>query len=265
MAAVRDLSGNTNYLDPHIATPGGSGGGGSLSAQANAVAPAASEGASIPLSLDLARNLRTILANGTGFQKYYVNTAGSGYSIGDIVVHILDVDFDTEALRNAYINVNTMSAITPNLDHLTDIDLNLLYGQGFPGDTAWNGTDPDASLIAIMKGFVEDYLLNNDPVLVELGQDEYEVVAASATNSNLGATGAVGDYLASITIQPSTTVPGSVVVKDGSTTIMTWPGSAAYPAHLAPIEIAIGAKSVNGAWNITTGSNVSVMAVGKFT
>ncbi len=32
-----------------------------------------------------------------------------------------------------------------------------------------------------------------------------------------------------------------------------------------PFTVEIGTKSVNGAWKITTGANVSVMAMGDFT
>lgn len=93
----------------------------------------------------------------------------------------------------------------------------------------------------------------------------YEAVGASATNQSLGATGAAGDYLAAVLIQPGTTSPGNVIVKDGSTTIYTFPGGASSVATLHPFVATFGAKSVSGAWNITTGTNVTAVAVGVFT
>lgn len=102
------------------------------------------------------------------------------------------------------------------------------------------------------------------PGFVASGTD-YETVAASQTNQILGATGAVGDYLGGITIQPGTTTPGAVVVKDGSTTVYTFPGGASSVNGLYPFFVAISGKSVSGAWNVTTGANVTVFAGGSFT
>ena len=36
-------------------------------------------------------------------------------------------------------------------------------------------------------------------------------------------------------------------------------------SSLAPFTVTIGAKSAGGAWKVTTGSTVSVMAMGQFT
>lgn len=106
---------------------------------------------------------------------------------------------------------------------------------------------------------------DNTPFGIKLAQDEYEAVAASATNQNLGATGASGDYLSHVTVYPATTTPGSVVIKDGGTTIATFPGGSGSVSNLVPFTMVVGAKSVSGAWNITTTTNVSCVAVGDFT
>lgn len=106
---------------------------------------------------------------------------------------------------------------------------------------------------------------DNTPFGVKLAQDEYEVVGASATNQALGATGAIGDYLSHVTVYPATTTPGSVVIKDGTTTIGTFPGGSGSVSNLIPFVIPIGAKSVSGAWNITTTTNVACVPVGDFT
>lgn len=95
---------------------------------------------------------------------------------------------------------------------------------------------------------------------------EYETVAASQTDTILGATGAVGDYLATVWIHPATAGCGSVVVKDGTTTIYTFPGggTTALPT-LAPIAWSPGIYAVSAGFKITTGANVAVLAVGDFT
>ena len=88
----------------------------------------------------------------------------------------------------------------------------------------------------------------------------YEAVAASQTDQALGTTGATGDYLHRLLISVTTASTASVTLKDGSTTIFTTP--AATPIGVYSIEV--NAVSRNGAWNLTTGSNVTAVAVGVF-
>lgn len=88
----------------------------------------------------------------------------------------------------------------------------------------------------------------------------YETVAASQTDQALGATGATGDYLHRLLISVTTASTASVTLKDGSTTIFTTP--AATPIGVYSIEV--NAVSRNGAWNVTTGSNVTAVGVGVF-
>lgn len=96
---------------------------------------------------------------------------------------------------------------------------------------------------------------------------QYEFVAASQTTQALGATGAVGDYLAGVEIFPATAAAGAVSIKDGSNTAITifaGGGTTALPT-LAPIPVPLGIYSTSGAWQITTGADVSAMGIGKFT
>ena len=93
----------------------------------------------------------------------------------------------------------------------------------------------------------------------------YVTVAAGQTAQVLGATGSEGDYLAHVLIIPATTSPGNVIVKDGSTSITLFAGGASSVADLAPFDVPLGVFSETGAWAITTGANVSVIAVGRFT
>jgi len=88
--------------------------------------------------------------------------------------------------------------------------------------------------------------------------------AASQTAQVLGVTGAVGDALTRLVIIPATTAPGIVTVLDGATSIPIWVGGTV-GADLKPFTIEIGLLSVNGPWKVTTGANVSVIGIGKFT
>lgn len=96
---------------------------------------------------------------------------------------------------------------------------------------------------------------------------QYEYVAASQTTQAMGATGASGDYLAGVVIFPATAAAGAVSIKDGSNTAITvfaGGGTTALPT-LAPIPVPLGIYSTSGAWQITTGTNVSALGIGKFT
>lgn len=93
----------------------------------------------------------------------------------------------------------------------------------------------------------------------------YATVAASQTAQILGTTGAAGDMLDAIWIIPGTTSPGAVNILDSSTSISVFAGGASSVGSLVPFPIYLGAISANGAWKVTTGANVTVIAVGNFT
>ncbi len=111
--------------------------------------------------------------------------------------------------------------------------------------------------------------LVRNTVLTNFGAGEYETVAASATAQALGATGAAGDYLSGVLVVPATTSPGSVTLYDGSSSpdvgITLFVGGATSVSNLVPFFIPLGMISLNGAWKITTGSNVSCIGTGNFT
>ena len=95
---------------------------------------------------------------------------------------------------------------------------------------------------------------------------QYEHVAASQSAQVLGATGAKGDYLHRIVCTVSTSASGNVVIVDGSGTgILTHtvlPALAGTGVNVYNIEL--NAVSQDGAWKITTGAGVEVMAIGIF-
>jgi hypothetical protein len=105
-------------------------------------------------------------------------------------------------------------------------------------------------------------LCNED--LAALQPSKYETIAASQTDQVLGSTGATGDFLSGLLIIPTTTSPGAVSIKDGTGSSMTVFVGGSTPS-IIPFFIPIVAKSVLGAWKVTTGSNVSVFATGNFT
>lgn len=93
----------------------------------------------------------------------------------------------------------------------------------------------------------------------------YETVAASQSDQVLGTTGYAGDVLAGLLIVPGTTSPGAVSIKDGGGSgITVFTGGASSVSDLTPFYLPINAKSSGGAWKVTTGANVSVVAVGQF-
>lgn len=92
----------------------------------------------------------------------------------------------------------------------------------------------------------------------------YETVAASQSDQALGITGASGDYIYRLILQATVTNPGNVILKDNTTAIYTFPGGAGSGNSMKPIVLEVGAFSRNGAWKVTTGANIAVLAVGRF-
>lgn len=108
--------------------------------------------------------------------------------------------------------------------------------------------------------------------LIAMGQSfgdykmDYELVAASQSTQVLGpgtATTKVGDILEKLIIVPETTGAGTVAIKDGSDTAINVFVSGTL-SDLHTIIIPVGARSRTGSWQVTTGANVHVIAVGRF-
>ena len=94
---------------------------------------------------------------------------------------------------------------------------------------------------------------------------DYETVAASQTGQVFGGAGAQGDYLSHLLVIPETTSPGAVTIIDNATSIIVFVGGASSVSNLVPFVIPVEARSASGAWSITTGANVHLMAFGKAT
>lgn len=102
--------------------------------------------------------------------------------------------------------------------------------------------------------------IDSSPVV--LASQTYDTVIASQTGIILGTTGATGDWLDGILVNPATTTPGNLTVLDGSSTVATFAFGTI--ADTRPFFIAFGAIAVT-AWKVTTGANVSIVAYGNFT
>lgn len=101
--------------------------------------------------------------------------------------------------------------------------------------------------------------------MADIQLQKYETVAASQTAQVLGLNGAKGDYIKRLIIVPATVAAGLVTLIDGSTSITVYVGGATTAlTTVAPIVVDIDACSQTGAWKVTTGANVSVIAVGDF-
>ncbi|MDD2706349.1 MAG: hypothetical protein PHU07_13610 [Acidocella sp.] len=109
-------------------------------------------------------------------------------------------------------------------------------------------------------------MATDQPPLGVKAPGDYETVAASQADQVLGATGAAGDYLDQLLLIPANANPGAVSIKDGAGAAITvFAGGAASVAVLDAIPVPIHATSAAGAWKVTTGADVSVIATGKFT
>jgi hypothetical protein len=94
----------------------------------------------------------------------------------------------------------------------------------------------------------------------------YQEVPASSSATVLGVAGAKGDIIKRLIIVPATTSPGHVEIQDGTNTaIVLFAGGATSVADLGPIVVDLDIASLEDGWFLTTGANVSVVAVGSFT
>lgn len=122
-----------------------------------------------------------------------------------------------------------------------------------------------ANLSATDNAVLDNIDTNTSNITDELA-GEYETVAASQTTQTLGATGGTGDYLKGVLVIPATTSPGNVLIKDGAGSAITvFTGGASSVSNLVPFMIPLGIYSGAGAWQVTTGANVSAIGIGNFT
>lgn len=148
------------------------------------------------------------------------------------------------------------------------------YG-GVHNQVAVPGFDTGAAVVlaasgagAVTTGTQRVTLASDDPLVQAMGgaETDYETIAASQTDQVLGASGATGDILTALSFFPATTSPGAVSIKDGAGSAITvFTGGTDSVSNLVPFAVVLRAKSTAGAWSVTTGANVSVIATGSFT
>lgn len=91
----------------------------------------------------------------------------------------------------------------------------------------------------------------------------YETVAVSQTDQVLGNAGAAGDFLDTLVCVVATAATSTVSIKDGSGgAISVLPANVG--GGVGTYTIPIKAKSQRGAWSVTTGAGVTVVATGNF-
>jgi hypothetical protein len=88
----------------------------------------------------------------------------------------------------------------------------------------------------------------------------YEYIPASTTAQVLGNNGAIGDTIMRVVATVTGLTTNSLTLLDGATSYVLVPTGTAIGVY----SIDIIADSINGAWKITTGSNVTAIAVGDF-
>jgi hypothetical protein len=94
--------------------------------------------------------------------------------------------------------------------------------------------------------------------------NDYETVAASQTDQVMGGSGAKGDLLTLLICVVSTAATAQVQIQDGNgTEITVLPNSPG--AGVGTYVIPLNLVSRTGAWSITTGAGVAVIATGEFT
>jgi hypothetical protein len=96
------------------------------------------------------------------------------------------------------------------------------------------------------------------------GGSQYKAVAASTSGSQLGSTGAIGDYLEGIVCVVATPATSQVQVQDGAgALIIVLPN--AVGAGVGTYYVPLGLKATGAGWKVTTAAGVSIVATGKFT
>src|SRR6188768_2213925 len=101
-----------------------------------------------------------------------------------------------------------------------------------------------------------------------LDSSQYKSIAAGVTTGQLSPAGNAnerGDYLEALSVIWASTLGGTVTLLDGTTAIMVIPAQVTGLTDITPryVQLGITAQTTKG-FNITTGSSVSCIAIGRF-
>lgn len=165
--------------------------------------------------------------------------------------------------------VASMTKLLVTPDANSSVNLSQVNGVTTLTGTGASGTGAQRITVSTDQATNAGAALVKGGVGVVNGGSFYQAVAASQTGTTLqSSTGAAGDYLSHCVIYPATTSPGAVTVFDSTNvaanSVVLFAGGASSVSNLAPISIPIGALSINGAWKVTTLTNVSTVCYGKF-
>lgn len=127
------------------------------------------------------------------------------------------------------------------------------------GDSAMDETNNALKVVLATLLAGEDQ--TNNVLRVEQQMD-YETIAASQTAQVLGATGAAGDLLSHLILVVTTAATAATSILDGATSIAIFPNSPG--GGVGTYHVPLNLVSVSGAWSVTTGAGVAVVAVGRF-
>ncbi len=166
--------------------------------------------------------------------------------------------------------LTTVSTVT-SLSQLAGVAIDLNAGAGGAGTQRVTIDSNQVAALgqAVMASSMPVVVASNQTNLPVInGANKYVAFAAgtSITAISGGGGGATGDYLSHVIVVPATVGCGVVTITDNATAIVSFPGGGTSAlSNLVPFTIPVGAVSSSGAWKMTTGANVSVVAVGKFT
>lgn len=147
----------------------------------------------------------------------------------------------------------------------TENNVKLVAGTAIAGKFGIDQTTPgttNAVAVAQLPASLGAKAASASTSVVQAGL-EYETVAAGQTAQVLGATGATGDYLSHVILQPAAAAAGTTTILDNATVIFTY--TAGTLSDLRPIIVPLNLFSVSGAWKITTGANMAAIGIGDFT
>lgn len=103
--------------------------------------------------------------------------------------------------------------------------------------------------------------------MADLPHTDYVLIPASQNLKVLGPVGGQGDVIDHLVIIPETTGAGTVSIRDGSGAAAPYNSNVFVSGTLSdlkPVTITVGMRSMSGDWQVTTGANVHVIAVGRF-
>lgn len=190
----------------------------------------------------------TVLLSRSSFQA---TAAATGYGTGDYLDHFVTTDPASGAvLGNFWLNLTTGAKLVSAP----------ASGNISPVAPLPTGAATAAGVAAVVAALGVPLSIAN------VSSVTYNTVAASVAAQVLGNTGAAGDYLGELLVVPASTSPGPISIQDGSgTTITVFAGGSNSISNLVPFGIPLGVKSKSGAWKVTTGAGLSVVATGNFT